>query len=188
MELLEEYRRAQAGFDAVLAAVPGDCWDEPSRCEAWSVRDVAGHVTWGQRQLQAWATGQVNEDQAGAPGAPHPGALAGADPLATWREARAAAWETLNADSLRRELTLSNLGETTVEAMVTVLVTDHLAHTWDIEHALGLGIKLDEELIPGSLAWARENIVRAPAFFGPERTPSHHDEQSRWLAFLGRAA
>lgn len=188
MELLEEYRRAQDGFDAVLAAVPGDGWDQPSRCEAWSVRDVAGHVVWGQRQLRAWATGQRDDDRAGAPGAPHAGTTVGEDPLTTWREARAAARETLDEDSLRRTLVLPYLGETSVGAMLTVLVTDHLAHTWDIEHALGLGIKLDAELIPGSFAWARANIVRMPGFFGPERTPAHNDEQTRWLAYLGRAS
>ncbi len=188
MDVLEDYRRAQAGFDAVMAAVPRDGWDKPSQCQVWSVRDVAGHVSWGQGQLRAWATGQQDFTRDGAPGAPHPGTMAGADPLTTWREARAAAEETLNADSLRRTLTLPNLGETTVEAMVTVLVTDHLAHTWDIEHALGLGIELDEDLIPSSFAWARKNIVRAPAFFGPERQPAQDDEQSRWLAYLGRAA
>jgi hypothetical protein len=32
-------------------------------------------------------------------------------------------------------------------------------------------------------------VVRAPQFFGPELTrPSGADEQTRWLAFLGRAA
>lgn len=187
MDVMEDYRRAQDGFDAVLAAVPAERWDQPSRCESWSVRDVAGHVVWGQRQLRAWATGQPYDTRAGAPGAPHPGTMAGEDPVTTWHEARAEARKTLTVESLRRKLTLPGIGETTVEAVVTLLVTDHLAHTWDIEHALGLGIKLDEELIPGSFAWARKNIVRVPGFFGPERVAKKDDEQSRWLAYLGRA-
>ena len=35
----------------------------------------------------------------------------------------------------------------------------------------------------------RGNILRVPGFFGPELAPPPDiDEQTRWLAFLGRAA
>jgi len=54
---MELYTKAQDEFDAILAAVPEDGWDRPSMCREWTVRDVAGHVIWGQHQLRAWATG-----------------------------------------------------------------------------------------------------------------------------------
>jgi hypothetical protein len=80
-------------------------------------------------------------------------------------------------------------GSARLGAIVTLLVTDLLAHAWDIGHALGLDIRLDADLIPGSFAWARDNILRVPGFFGPELTPPPDaDEQTRWLAYLGRAA
>src|ERR1700743_176229 len=102
MDTMELYRRAQDGFDAVLAQVRPDQWDGPSTCTEWTVRDVAGHVIWGQRQLRAWATGDEFTHQAGAPGAPHPSVLAGEDPLATWRSARAASVATLTEPTLAR--------------------------------------------------------------------------------------
>ena len=90
MDVLELYGRAQSGFDAMLAGVQPDQWDSPSTCAGWTVRDVAGHVTWGQRQLRAWAT-RGTYDQPGGPGTPHPAVvLAGADPVSAWRAARAA--------------------------------------------------------------------------------------------------
>lgn len=46
------------------------------------MRDVAGHVVWGQEQMRHWATGQEYTVGTGAPGAPYPGEMAGADP---WR-------------------------------------------------------------------------------------------------------
>jgi hypothetical protein len=50
-------------------------------------------------------------------------------------------------------------------------------------------VRLDPELLPGAFAWARDNVVRAPGFFGPElEPPPDADEQTRWLAYLGRAA
>jgi hypothetical protein len=75
------------------------------------------------------------------------------------------------------------------EARSSLLITDHLALAWDIGHALALDIRLDGDLVAGSMAWARDNVVRFPGFFGPElRPPPDADEQTRWLGYLGRAA
>ncbi len=189
MHTMECYRRAQDGFDAVLAAVPADSWDAPSACAQWTVRDVAGHVIWGQERLRHWATGQPYGVTAGAPGAPQPGELAGADPVPTWRAARAASVESLSDDELGRTVSLPGLGERPLSAIVTLLITDHLAHTWDIGHAIGLDVRLDPQVVPVSFAWARDNVVRVPGLFGPELAPPPTaDEQTRWLAYLGRAA
>ena len=187
--MLDPYRRAQEGFEAVMHAVPAGGWDAPSECELWTVRDVAGHVIWGQEQLAHWATGREYGRADGAPGAPHPAGMAGSDPLSRWRAARAAADDTLTAEALGRTVTLPGLGETPLSGIVTLLVTDLLAHSWDIGHALGLDVRLEPDLVSGSFAWARDHVIRVPGFFGPELTPpAHADEQTRWLAYLGRAA
>lgn len=183
------YRRAQDAFDAVVAAVPADRWDGPSACAEWTVRDIAGHVIWGQGQLRHWATGEGDPGVAGAPGAPRPGVLAGTDPVATWRAARAACAEALTDEALATTVLLPGLGETPLAAVLDLLVTDHLAHAWDIGHALGLEVHLDLDLVAASLAWARDHVVRMPGYFGPElEPPPAAGEQTRWLAFLGRAA
>jgi uncharacterized protein (TIGR03086 family) len=189
MDTMESYRRAQDTLDAVLAAVPADGWDHPSACAEWSVRDVAGHVIWGQRQLRTWATGAELADRSGAPGAPHPRGLASDDPVATWRTARAEALESLTDESLARLVTLPGLGEVPVAGLLTLLVTDQLAHAWDIGHGLGMDVRLPADLIPVAFAWSRQNVVRRPGFFGDELTPpAGGDEQTALLAFLGRAA
>jgi len=152
------------------------------------LRDVAGHVVWGQKQLQHWVTGEQNPDMAGAPGAPHPGSVAGADPLAAWRAARAACVAVVTPDALDRRVSLPGLGDVPLGAVVELLITDHLAHAWDIGHPLGLSPDLDADLVARSLAWARDNVVRVPGFFGPELTPPDGaGETSVWLAYLGRA-
>jgi uncharacterized protein (TIGR03083 family) len=69
MNLMTSYRRAQDGLDAMLAAVPADRWEAPSPCAGWTVRDVAGHLIWGQDQLRCWATGDAY-DEPGGPGSP----------------------------------------------------------------------------------------------------------------------
>jgi uncharacterized protein (TIGR03086 family) len=189
MDSMELYRRAQEGFDAVLADVRQDQWDVPSVCAGWSVRDVAGHVIWGQHQVRAWATGEDYTERGGAPGAPGPGALAGDEPLVTWRAAREATVATLTEEALARLTVIPGIGEIPLAAVVTLLITDHVTHTWDIGHALGSDVRLDPALVAVAFDWARTNAVRQPAFFGPELTPpAGADEQTRLLAFLGRAA
>lgn len=188
-EVVAAYRRAQDAFDAVLAAVPAGRWDAPSACALWTLRDVAGHLVWGQEQLRHWATGQPYLNRAGAPGASAPAALAGDDPVATWRAARARCGEALVGEALDGTVILPGLGVQPIIAVVDLSVTDHLAHAWDIAHALGVDLRLDLDLVAHSSAWARNHMVRVPGFFGPEQAvPAGADEQTRWLAFLGRAA
>jgi uncharacterized protein (TIGR03086 family) len=189
MDTMELYRRAQDGFDAVLAEVHPEQWDTPSMCPEWTVRDVAGHVIWGQHQLRAWATGEDYTEKAGAPGARRPAVMVGEDPVATWRSARVAAVATLTEETLARPTSIVGIGEVPLAAVVTLLITDQVAHTWDIGHALGMDVRLDPVLVEVAFDWAQANMVRQPGFFGPELTPpTDADAQTRMLAFLGRAA
>ncbi|HEY3465193.1 MAG TPA: TIGR03086 family metal-binding protein [Amycolatopsis sp.] len=186
MDTMDLFGRAQDGVDAVLAAVRDDQWETPSACAEWSVRDVAGHVIWGQNQLRAWATGEDYAEPAGAPGAPHPAKLAGDDPLATWRAARVT---TLTDDQLHRKITLPGLGEIPLVGVVTLLITDLVAHSWDIGSATGQDVRPEPELVDVAFEWARAHVVRRPGFFGPElEPPAGADEWTRLLAFLGRRA
>jgi uncharacterized protein (TIGR03086 family) len=153
------------------------------------LRDVAGRVVWGQEQLRHWATGQRYGCADGAPGAAHPGSLAGTNPVKTFRDVRAAAVESLTREALGRTVRLPGVGAQRLASIVTLLITDHLAHAWDIGHALALDVRLDTDLVAGSLTWARNNVVRFPGFFGPELSPPPNaDEQTRWLAYIGRTA
>jgi uncharacterized protein (TIGR03086 family) len=187
MNALDDYRRAQDAFEAVLTAVPSEEWDMPSMCAEWAVRDVAGHLIWGQNQLRHWALGQEYGNLDGAPGAAHPAVLATSDPLQTYHQARAAADECLSEQTLNRPVRLPALGETPLSALIPLLITDHLGHAWDIGHALGVDARFDDDLVSVSYDWARTHILRAPGFFGPELlSPPEADAQTRWLAYLGR--
>jgi len=189
MDTMESYRLAQDGFDAVLAEVSPDQWDARSACSEWTVRDVAGHVTWGQHQIRAWATGEDYDQTAGAPGAPRPTELAGDDPVANWRTVRTASVATLTEDVLARPTSIPGIGTVPLAAVVTLLTTDLVTHTWDIGHAVGMDVRLAPPLVTLAFDWARTNVLRRPGFFGPECTPpTDADEQTRMLAFLGRAA
>ena len=188
MDTMELYRQAQDTFDAVLAKVGPDQWDQPSTCTEWSVRDLAGHVIWAQRQLRAWATGD-EYTETGGPGTPHPIALAAGDPVTTWREARKSSMATLTPETLAMTVSLAGLGDVPLIGIVSLLITDSAVHAWDIGHSLGMDVRLAPELVSASSEWARARVARGPGFFGPELTPPDDaDEQTRMLAFVGRAA
>lgn len=189
-ELLDNYRRAQDGFDAIVADVPANRWDDRSACAKWTNRDVMGHVVWGQELIRHLTTGAEYESRTGAPGAPNPGVLVPGDPVAAWRAARASTAPTLTQESLTRTMPAGVFTGVPLGAFIRAVTTDFLAHTWDIGSAAGLDVTLDESLLPDSWAWARENVTsRDPDFIGPELTaPANADDQARYLAFLGRAS
>jgi uncharacterized protein (TIGR03086 family) len=169
MDTLQRYTRAQDGFDRIVAAVPPDRWDTRSACPEWTLRDVLGHVVWGQELVRHLATGRTYASTVGAPGAPDPGQLIGADPVGTWRAARAATDPTL-----------------TPAALAGIV---HLRHTWDIADPLGIDVRPASDLVPGCFEWARRNVQRVPGGIGPELVPPPGaDAQTRLLAFLGRGA
>jgi uncharacterized protein (TIGR03086 family) len=187
-EPMAAYRRALDGVEAMLAAVPAERWAAPSACTDWTIRDVAGHLVWGQLQLRAWAIGEPPVTAAGAPGSPHPGALTGDDPVATWRAARTESSTSLTPEALGRTTTIVGLGEVPLPAVLTLLTTDLVVHTWDIGHGLGADVRLEPDLVTSAFEWGRAHVVRRPGFFGPELTaPVDADEQTRMLAYLGRA-
>ncbi|TCO60456.1 TIGR03086 family metal-binding protein [Actinocrispum wychmicini] len=188
--MLDAYRRAQDGFDAVLDQIPAGAWDKQSECELWTVRDVVGHVVWGQDLVRHWATGEPFTSTEGAPGVPHPAPVAGPDPVIRWRAARAAADATLTPESITRTRETGILGTIPLTGFLPALVADFLAHSWDIGNACGLDVRLAPDLLPDSHEWVSANVIhRSPTGIGPELTPPDDaDEQTRWLAFVGRKA
>src|SRR6266498_5717815 len=158
---MELYRHAQDEFEKALAAVAPSDWDRPSTCPGWTVRDIAGHVTWAQHQLLAWATGAADPSPAGAPGAAHPAdVLTTDDPLAEYRAARAEANAVLTEKTLARLTTIPGMGEIPIAAVVALLLCDTTVHTWDLGHPVGQKIDLPAPLVTAADEWARAHVVR----------------------------
>lgn len=185
--LLDSYERCVDQLETALVAVPASRWEDPTPCAEWSLRDIAGHVIWGQEQLRCWVIGEDYRGLPGGPGTRHPAAIAPGDPLPRWRTARAATDAALRHASLDHTIMLAVLGEVPLAAMVVILTNDSLIHAWDLRQAVGSDTRLPDDLVAASQLWAREHVMRVPGFFGPElRAPAGADEQSRWLAYLGR--
>lgn len=188
---MSAYHQSQDRFDRLLTAVPDHRWDTGSACESWTARDVVGHVIWGQELVRHLATGHEYTSQAGTPGAEQPGRLAGDDPLTSWRIARAGADAVLTDEARERpapDRFVARHPGAKLPDFLEILSLDFLAHTWDIGHPLDLDVNLDSDLLTHTMPTARKIVIRGPGMFGPEITPPPGaDEQTRWLAFLGRS-
>jgi len=187
--VLERYLCSRAQFDLVLRSVRADQWDNPTPCPGWTVRDLVGHVTWGQDLIRSWATGAPFDNRVGGPGAARPGAYLGTDPVGQWGVARDAVTGALTTDGMAREVGTANFGLITVQAFADAMVTDLLAHTWDLGRAVGSEVHLDPDLVAHAQQWADAHAggLRNDRGFGPaQRPPPGADAQTRLLAYLGR--
>jgi uncharacterized protein (TIGR03086 family) len=176
------YRRALDGFDRVISKVPEDRWEAQSPCAEWKAVDVAGHVI----SVQGFVTGGLTGESRGAGLSVRD--VAGPDPVASWREARASLEAAAGAPGALDTVIKTPFGEMPVDTFLGIIVLDALTHTWDLARATGLDDTLDPELV--SIAFERIRPLDAAirgANFGPKlEAPEGSDEQTQLMAFLGR--
>ncbi|MGI8334674.1 TIGR03086 family metal-binding protein [Actinomadura scrupuli] len=183
---LSGYHRALEAFEAVVEGVQPAGWAAPSPCAGWTAWDVAGHVTGGQRLIEALATGQIPPD----PGA-DPGRFCGDDAVRSWRTARAECTSALTETALQRPVPFGALGRLPLHLFLGGHILELLVHTWDLAQATGQVARLDPDLVHHAFATAQvvAGTLRTDGRLGPPLTPpARSDELTRLLAFMGRAA
>ncbi|MEW2355576.1 TIGR03086 family metal-binding protein [Spirillospora sp. NPDC029432] len=195
---LSGYRRALDLFEDRVGGVPGDRWSAPSPCDRWTAREVAGHMISGQYAILALATGWPAPDAggAGAGGVDvgaggRPGEFATGDVLSAWHTARKECDAALTPEALRRPIPFGALGELPLIDFLGAYVLEPLVHAWDLARATGQPDRLDQDLVHHAFATAHVVAagLRAAGRLGPALPPPPRaDEQTRLLAFLGRAA
>jgi len=175
------YRRLADRFDRVAAAVADDAWDNPSPCEGWTAADVVRHVADTEREL----VGRLGLADVAEP-------AADVHPREAWREVRPVVQGLLDDPSTAGHAYDGYFGPTTFAATIdTFYCLDLLVHGWDLARAAGLA---DLESLPADEVTATFDAVRPlgdnlrqPGVCGPElEPPPGADEQTRFLAFLGR--
>jgi uncharacterized protein (TIGR03086 family) len=182
-EISDRFRRLSEGFTARVTAVPPDRWASPSPCEGWTARDVVGHMVGNVGFLFRL----VDDEPPAAPSVEE-------DPVAAWSVARDALQGALDDPQVAGTEYDSQAmgGRGTFEQAVDRFGNlDVLVHTWDLARAAGL----DERLDPGEVHRMYEAVLpmgamlRSPNACGPKLDPpADADEQTRFLAFLGRRA
>jgi uncharacterized protein (TIGR03086 family) len=176
----DRYRRLAQGFTHRVRAVPDDRWEDPSPCAGWTARDVVRHMV----ETAELFLGIVGLELPSGPSVDE-------DPVAAWTSACEAMQAALD-DPGKASLSYGGrFGDTTFEQGVGRFVcADLVVHTWDLARATGLDERLDPDDVHELLVDMEpmDEIMREAGAFGPKlEPPEGADEQTRLLAFLGRA-
>jgi uncharacterized protein (TIGR03086 family) len=116
------------------------------------------------------------------------------NPIEGWRAARSALQEALDDPSVAQAEYESQAmgGRGTFEEAVDQFGNlDVLVHTWDLARAAGLDERLDPDEVRQAFeaALPMDKMLRSSGACGPKLDPrADADEQTQFLAFLGRAA
>lgn len=188
-ESSDRFARVAAQFTERVRAVPDDAWENPAPCEGWVARDVVRHLV-GWLPGPGYLLGTWNVDTGPLPSVDE-------DPLGAWEAVRAAIQGALDDPAVAdREEDAGPPGRLTFAAAVDMTVTpDVLVHTWDLARAAGLDETLDPDEVARQMAGIR---AMPPEVDAAMRDSGHYgakvdvapdaDEQTRLLAFMGRAA
>jgi uncharacterized protein (TIGR03086 family) len=184
-ENLRLYTSIVFGFEHVLRLVPESAWENPSPCEGWSGREVAGHAMSVVNNVAARAgVGRqvdVFADLAW---------WAGDDPAANFRAIRNRYLEATDQRGALQRRVRSRLGEMTLDRFLGQMCVDTLVHTWDVARATGVDERLDPDAVSavlGELLARDSDLVRGPDRYADVvDLGGDADEQHRLLAYSGR--
>jgi len=184
-ELPELFERASRHFGTLVHQVGDDQWAAPTPCSDWDVRALVNHLVYEAR----WAPPLLEGATIAEVGDRFDGDLLGADPTATFDEARAATQSAVEAPgALDRTVHLS-YGDTPASGYVTQLTGDFVVHGWDLARGIGADDTLDPELVD----WVyRETLpmvdmlAQSGLFDPPVDAPDGADAQTTMLALFGR--
>jgi uncharacterized protein (TIGR03086 family) len=141
-ENLRRYTTIVFGLEHVLKLVPADAWDNPSPCDGWSVRDVAGHAMAVVNNVAARGGVGSNVDAFG-----DVGGFAGGDPSETYRHVRNRLLEATDRPGSLQQPVTSSVGEMPLDEFIGLMCADTLIHTWDVAKGAGLEVALDPDAV-----------------------------------------
>ncbi len=183
--LLDAFQVCVTWTAKVLAAVRDHHLGQPTPCEGWDVRTVAGHLVGVNRIFASAAAGcplgpELDVESQSARG------------LSTVYEASAGeAVRAFSSPGVLDATLVVPLGPIKGEVALALALLDNLVHGWDLAKATGQDTAIDPQLAGAGMEVARRLVtdeLRAAGAFGPavpvDRDASVHD---RLVAFVGRA-
>lgn len=180
---LRMYIAALFELEHAMRRTPVDRWDEPSPCDAWTAREVAGHAIAVVEHIPA----RLDRDIARDPFTDLV-AIAGPDPVESFRSVRSAALVALDTQHALSTTVKTSMGTLTVDDYLVPLGRDAVIHAWDIARATGTDDSLDPALVEATLVRLDRTQMSAGrgTYGAPIALPSRSTTQQRLLAAVGR--
>ena len=124
-------------FDAVLARIPDNLWNEPTCCDGWTVRDCASHAIGVMVNLKNRAVGEEPVDY-------QDGSWAGDNPLLSCRQRLDDLVEVIQDADLDMQFNSPIFGDLILGEFYGMMAYDLLVHAWDLADAVGIDHGIDE--------------------------------------------
>jgi uncharacterized protein (TIGR03086 family) len=184
-DVLELHRRALAEFGRRVHAVGADQWGCPTPCKDWEVRNLVNHLV----SEQLWVPPLLAGKRIGDLGAGFAsGDVLGADPVAAWDAAAAAAQSAFGeSGALGRTVHLS-YADRPAEEYAREMIFDLVVHSWDLARGISADDSLDPDLVEAVYAAIEPDtdLTASGLFDEPVPVPADADEQTKLIAFTGR--
>jgi uncharacterized protein (TIGR03086 family) len=182
-EHLREYITAVYELGRAIRSADPDRWDDPSPCEGWTARQVAGHAMGVVANVAAKLGACEPVDAFG-----DLDAIAGDDPDASFRRIRNTTLAALDRPGSLATPVSSSLGEMLLDDYLVSMTNDAFIHAWDIARATGADERLDPDLL--EVVAARMMDAGVPRVAGRFDEAVDVDDsaslQDRLIAFTGR--
>ncbi|MEV4596209.1 TIGR03086 family metal-binding protein [Amycolatopsis sp. NPDC049253] len=112
-------------------------WSARTPCDDWDVRALVDHLLDLQRTFQSNLTGQT------------------VPPISDYRSSVAALIAAFQADGALQRTVPDRLGDISGLTSLNILITEHLAHGWDLARAIGVTPSFDETVTNRAIEFAR---------------------------------
>jgi len=180
---LRMYIAALFELEHAMRRTPLDRWDQSSPCDGWTAREVAGHAIAVVEHIPA----RLGQGMARDPFTDL-AAIAGPDPVESFRPIRAAALVTLDTAHALSTTVETSMGTMTVDDYLVPLGRDAVIHAWDIARATRTDERLDPALVEATLVQLDRTQMSAGrgTYAPPVTLPSGSTAQQRLLAAVGR--
>jgi len=178
-------RRSVEEFGARVSQIRDDQWEAGTPDTEWNVRDLVNHVL----AENLWAPPLLAGSTIAEVGDRFDGDVLGAEPMAAWTAASAAAVEAVEDDGAMDRIVHLSFGDFPGSEYTLQLFADHLIHAWDLARAIGADERLDPGLVVSCASWfdAVEDAYRgAGAIAARPPVPASADDQAVLLARFGR--
>lgn len=186
VDLLVVHHRALQATGRIVAGVRDDQWHEPTPCADWDVHGLLNHIVGGNR----WVRPLVEGETIAGVGDRLEGDLLGHSPYMAYEASAADADRAFCEEGAMERPCAVSYGPIPGAAYCGDRFLDVLVHGWDLATATGQDTTLDPELVAAALevvAPHREMLAASGAFGTPTDPPADADDQTRLLAWLGRA-
>jgi uncharacterized protein (TIGR03086 family) len=182
---LDLHHQAMTLFDQQVQSIGADRWTAPTPCAEWDVRALVRHLVYEQLWAVPLLAGATLDDV----GDRFEGDILGADPVAAWTTAAAAARAAFTEPGVLDREVHTSIGRIPATEYTWQMTADLAVHGWDLATALGRPIELGDDLAGALVAWAEPelpNWVEYGIVAPPVPVPADADAQTKLIGLFGR--